>query len=431
MQYSKTMSMLLLCILILSILAFPSAKSSVSSYQQKKLPDGIDLCIPIEDSNLASQELSSLGHIKYVDTLEGCEVLVVSSGYLGTSSNVLFEQLANRLTSEDGFVIVIVGAKELRSNFMEIILEALRINGLRIPVTLIGSADAEKATFSIDQRLYTVDIVAISFKPYGYTVVENTSDVVSGIAFAVNNYFEEKQVRSINILGTNMGTRMSPAALIGPTSISTVNWTYIGYIGWKSVIAYGGWPMYEPQGSEEAKVSYYYCSATTGEGTYKFFMAYIQHWAMGYRYVIRDFNPHTFYSITDWNTDLFIDQILDDWGPKNSGTSATITYGLSIGVSGNDPCATASFTYSVPGGLDISWADQTVPSNGFAKTRHYLANPSIDVGYTMEPSSIAFLDPEIDGAEPISVYHQFQIDGDFYCTIYFWANLYNNDVDEV
>ncbi len=406
------------------------AIASSSTDQQPKLPDGVDLCIPVEDSDLVSQGLSSLGNIRYVDSLESCEALVVGSGYLSKATSDIYEQLADRLASDTGFVIVIDGAKELRNNFVGEVLKALEANGLRMPVMPIEGADAEKASFSNDPRLCTADIVAISFKPYGFTLIDYKRNAAYDIGFAINNYFEEKQIHSLGDVNTGSGTRMSPAAFVSPTQLTYTNWTYVGYIGWKTLTVYGEWG--EPLGTEEVKVTYYYTSATTAEGTYKFFMAHTQHWAMGYGFLgIWFYHPHNFYSTTDWNTDTYSDQVLDDWGPKNSGSNTVITYGLSVGVSGQDPVATASISYSVEGGLTIAWWDQGSPSSGIAKTKHNLANPDIDTGYTVEPSSIGFLDPEIGGAEPMVVNHQFLIDGDFNCNITFGAYLYNNDVDEI
>ncbi len=417
---------------MLSLATFPLSISSVPVDEQQRLPDGVDLCIPVEDSDLAAQELAAFGNIRYVGSLEDCEVLIVGNGYLSKDTNITYEQLADRLSSDVGFVIVIDGAKELRHAFIDTILNALDANGLRMPVIPIEDTAGEKTSI-IDPRFYSADIVAISFKPYGFTFVESRGETVNDIAFAVNNYFEDKQAYAANNVYTSSGTRMSPAAFVMPAELGEdppTNMTFVGYIGWKVASVTGGWG--EPVGQEQVKVTYYYCSTTTAEGTYKFFMAYAKHWAMGYGFMgLWLYHPHNFYSITDWNTDTYSDQILDDWGPTNSGSNTVITYGLTIGVSGQNPIATASISYSIEGGLTIAWWDQGNPANGLAKTKHNIANAVIDTGYMVEPSSIAFLDPEIGGAEPMVVSHQYQIDGDFSCTISFSANLYNNDVNEI
>jgi len=433
----KTIAVMLLGILMLSLAASPLAISSASTDEQQGLLDDVDLCIPIEDSNLASDGLASLGNIRYVDSLEGCEVLIVGNGYLSKATDAIYEQLASRLTSDVGFVIIIDGAKELRGNFLSAVFDALDANGLRMPVMLVDDAVTDKASNSINQAFYTADMVAIAFKPYGFTIIEEKTDAASDIIFAVNNYLDDKQTCALGDICASAGTRMNPAVCVSPTSTASnppTGTTFIGSIGWKSYTKYGLYS--EPQGKEEARVKYYYCNATTAEGTYKFFFAYAQHWAKGYGYLgLFFYPPHYFYTTADWKTDTYSDQILDDWGPKNSGSNSVITYGLSVGISGEDPTASASITYSVEGGLLIAWADQGDPADGIAKTRNYIENSVIDVGYTVEPSSTGYLDPEIGGDEPANVYHEFKTDYGsglyaFSITISFSANLYNNDVDE-
>jgi len=441
MRDSKIIPVVLLGILLLSIAAFPISMSSATAAAtdtQQKLPEGVDLCIPIEDSDLATQGLSSLGNIRYVDSLEGCEVLVVGSGYLSKDANMICSQLTDMLASEDGFIIVIDGAKELRSAFMDALGEALHANGLRMPVMPIKNATADKVSYSVHPQLYTADIVAISFKPYGFTVIEEKTDAASDVAFAVNNYLDDTLICALGGIDTGAGTRMNPAVCVSPTSIDKEppeGTTFIGSIGWKGTTSYGMFD--EPMGRLEAKVQYYYCNATTAEGTFKFFFAYVQHWAKGFGYLgLFNYDPHIFYTTTDWNTDLYSDQVVEDWGPKNSGSNSVITYGLSVGISGQNPTASASITYSVEGGLLIAWWDQGDPADGLAKTKHYIKDTLIDQPYTVEPSSTGFLDPEIGGAEPMVVYHEFWTDYgySFYLInidISFWANLYSNDVDEI
>jgi len=435
---NKIIPLALLGILLLSIAAFPMSISSVAEDAQLGLPDGVDLCIPVEDSGLVDERLSSLGNIRYVESLEGCEVLVVGEGYLSKAANTVYEQLASRLACDEGFVIVIDGANELRCAFLEALFEALDANGLRMPVMPIENATADKTSYSIHPMLYSADIVAISFKPYGFTVIEEKTDTACDVAFAVNNYLEDKLLYAPGGIKTGAGTRMNPAVCVSPTSIEEEppeGTTFIGSIGWKSTITYGMFG--EPMGRLQARVQYYYCNATTAEGTFKFFFAYVQHWAMGFGYLgLFNYNPHIFYTTTDWNTDTYSDQVVQDWGPKNSGSNSVITYGVSVGVSGQTPTASASITYSVPGGLLIAWWDQGDPADGLAKTKHYIKDTLIDQPYTVEPSSTGFLDPEIGGAEPMVVCHEFWTDYgySFYLInidISFGANLYGNDVDEI
>ncbi|MBC7121145.1 MAG: hypothetical protein H5T33_06190 [Candidatus Methanosuratus sp.] len=428
MQKHKKISIVIIGIILLGIVVIPLMTPSTPAEARQTLIYDVDLCIPIEDSSLA-EGLDSLGNVRYVGSLEGCEVLIIGNGYLSKPTDVIYDQLVNRIASDAGFLIVIDGAKGLRSAFLDTILKALDANGLRMPVMPIENAAADKTSYPIDPRLYTADIVAVSFKPYGFTVIESKDDVVNDIAFAVNNYLEDKEAYACSNSSIGSGIGISLAAYVLPTTMSEDppdDTEYVGYIGWKSNTSYGMWG--EPCGKEVVKVDYYYSNATTAAGTYKFFFAYVQHSAIGYGFLgIFLHPPRYFYSTTDWNTGTYSDQVLDDWGPTNSGENTVISYSVGAGSSLG---SSVTITYSVEGGLVIKWWDQSDPEYGLAKTKHYITDSVIDVTYQVEPSSTGILDPRIDGSEPMTVNHVFEITSGFTSTISFGANLYHNDVDE-
>ena len=217
-----------------------------------------------------------------------------------------------------------------------------------------------------------MDIVALSVKPFGIFVVEHSIDPTSDLRQITRTFNEEK---SMELLSTNIK-----------------NFKYIGYIGWKS-------KTLENVGKECVKVDYYIAKTTVSGKTYRFFLANTQHSAIGYN----GYSPKKFVSVTDWNTDTWEGQVLHQWGPKSEGSNTQITFTLSAGV------ATATISYSVQGGLKISWKDQTIPDEGYVKTLHEIPDSKSDVTYTLEPSSIGLLDPNKQGGVlPMIVDHEFK-----------------------
>jgi len=169
------------------------------------------------------------------------------------------------------------------------------------------------------------------------------------------------------------------------------------------------------------KVDYYYSSVTMpGRKTYRGFMAHVEHSAVGYTEIscrVYDRYPQTLISKTDWKTSAWLGQFLDDWGPKNVGAAAMIVYD-GVSLLGSAP---ATINYGVPmletqaNAPYYEWYDITDPANGVAVAKHVLHVPrGFDISklsgilFTVEPTSIAFLDPDKPGGVlPMLVSHEF------------------------
>ena len=313
------------------------------------------------------------------DLRSNYEVYVANENVLkGTTAVELYSNLAKRMEGS-GFVIVLCKVdKNEKRIFLEAWLKALTRAKYKMPIIPISKASKDKKSLKIDERVLNADIVALSVKPFGIFVVEHSNDPTSDLRLITRTFNEEKSVES---LSTNIK-----------------NFKYIGYIGWKS-------KTLENVGKECVKVDYYIAKTTVGGKTYRFFLANTQHSAIGYN----GYSPKKFVSITDWNTATWEGQVLHQWGPKNEGSNTQITFTLSAGAQGEEPVASATISYSVQGGLKISWKDQTIPDKGLVKTLHEIPDSKSDVTYTLEPSSIGLLDPNKQGGVlPMIVDHEFK-----------------------
>ncbi len=308
-----------------------------------------------------------------------CEIYIANENVLkGTTAVELYSNLAKRMKGS-GFIIVLYKVdKNEKRKFLEAWLKALTRAGYKMPVIPISKASRDKKSFKIDERVFNADIVALSVKPFGIFVIENSNNPLLDLRLITHTFNEEK---SMELLSTNIK-----------------NFKYIGYIGWKS-------KTLENVGKESVKVDYYIAKTTVGGKTYRFFLANTQHSAIGYN----GYSPKKFVSVTDWNTDTWKGQVLHQWGPKNEGSNAQITFTLTAGVQGEEPVATATISYSVQGGLEIRWEDHTVPDEGYVKTLHEIPDSKSDVTYTLEPSSIGLLDPNKQGGVlPMIIDHEFK-----------------------
>ncbi len=396
------------------------------------------VCLPQEDSNLAAS-LSSLSINPVItSSFQSCNAVVVSTGYLSHKPLDIMNSLAARMSSGGGFVVVLSGANDQRQNFLGAWMKALTINHAKMPVMPIISFSSDKKSFTIDTRMFTAPLIAFSFKPFGVSISESALDLASNVAWAVNNFESEAGVPSTASISSILegGGAQSQGSSNQISSLTESGMSFIGYIGWRTSDIHGWFGEYE--GTQSVKVEYYYTSATTGNGKYEFFLAHIWHSAYGVCAWTGCYSPNTWDSVTDWKTSTYAGQVLHDWGPKNSGTNAQVTFGLTVGADATGPQASASITYGVPGGLQIDWADQTVPQNGYVKAHenmHTHGPDNHDTTYTVEPTSTGFLDPTLPaGGEPMIVSHSFSVTVDIDCcggsgtSLSFNAWLYSNSV---
>jgi len=166
--------------------------------------------------------------------------------------------------------------------------------------------------------------------------------------------------------------------------------------------------------------------------TYHAWFAHIEHSAKGYATTCcwpfwpfcgtQYHYPSKFVSETNWKTSTFPGQVLDDWNPKNVGTAQTITFTVTwnVGLSlGRQSSLTVSYStttsVAMPNTPSYNWFDESTPSSGVARARHELVTPqNYDISrlnnvlFTVEPTSVAFLDPDKPGGVmPMILSHYF------------------------
>ncbi len=346
-----------------------------------------DLQETVGDSSISVKVLNTVSEL----SSDNCSLYIVNENFLKCASAVeLYNTLAKRMESR-GFVVVLYKVdRDEKRKFFEAWMKALTKAGYKMSIIPISEVSKDKRSFRIDKRVLNADIVALSVKPFGIFVIEKTTDLASDLKLIARAFNEEKSVK------------------VSSTNIE--NFDYIGYIGWKSKTV-------DDVGKEAVKVDYYIAKTTVGGKTYRFFLANLQHSAIGYN----GYSPKKFTSITDWNTDIWEGQVLHDWGPKNEGSNTQITFTLTAGT------ATATISYSVQGGLEIKWTDRTVPDDGYVKTLHGIPNSKSDVTYTLEPSSIGLLDPnKEEGFLPMVVDHEFKTE--FQKQILWWTDTKTIDI---
>jgi len=390
----------------------------------------IPICVNKLDNKIAT-ELYPL-NVTLVSSFLNCALIVASDGYLSKKPLEIFYDLSNLTSTSNGYVFIILFANSFRQNFLTAFLKALTKNGYKMPL-LIANSTIDKKVINLDSRLFNSDVIAISFKPFGWSIADKISSPANDVAWAINNFLDSKYQLISQKTSVQDG-------------ITVNGFNFIGYVGWKTANAVDN--NGKVVGIESIKVDYYYTSATTANGKYEFFLAHIWHSAYGnlcwtaWYGVTYCYAPKSWVSVTNWETSTWPGQVLDDWGPKNTGSNTIITYSISasatVGSSGPSVSAGATVSYTIPGGLVINWQDYTQPQNGYVQTNHQIPNSQGGQPgpvYTLEPASIGFLDPtKPGGIEPMSVFHDFKVifddgDGDLWnADINFYVTLYSTYV---
>jgi hypothetical protein len=343
-------------------------------------------------------------------------------------------QLQSKLTASNIAIIWINLNKDVeKAQFaLEVFLKLFGSKNIMpiLPLDPNSIGTDKKQAPKIHPVIYSAQIFGISFSPNGVIIIEELEYIIEELS-TIQQWLEQD------------------SKLFVPAYIKdSQNYKYIGYVGWKTAY-FKGRGCGETTGYMSVMVKYYYTEVNTPTTKYHSWLAYPQHSAKGYKTscwgITWNHYPKTFISVTDWKTSIWPGQVLDDWGPKNAGTAATITFTVTSGVSLGYRTAYATIEYSVsiiePNGPYFEWFDKSDPPYGIAKAEHNVKVPSgyavsklNDVLFTVEPSSTGFLDPNKPGGYlPMIVYHTFTTylnTGDS-ATIQFRVALYPYGVYEI
>ena len=366
--------------------------------------------------NIIEFDLSSIPQI-----YENSIVIVTVEELAGLKGITQVDVLLNfsrAIANTNSFILVWLNPSEdirVSKRGLETVLKLYGIKKLRplLPLNPDSITNTKYAAPQIHPALFKAAMIAFSINPTGVIVIEDSKKPIKDIAFIIELFYKAGKTKSqiISLLNKDL------------SSITEINgFNFIGYIGWKTSSMYGR-VCNEETGYMSVKVDYYYASDETHG--YKFWLAHVMHGAKGYEtYCLLPPSihhyPEKFISVTDWRTEVWPAQILDDWGPKNIGSAATISYTVSSGISVGLSVASASIEYSVtitePNAPYFEWRDLSDPPSGISKVEHIVKVPQgYDIGkldnvwFQVEPSSIGLLDPnKYGGVPPMVVLHYFE-----------------------
>ncbi|MGC8949565.1 MAG: hypothetical protein ACP5OK_09550 [Thermoprotei archaeon] len=216
----------IIIIVIIFSITIPFIRVSLTSNQYQSFQIGdikaltsqsITICVPRVDEKLVSV-LTPL-NVTVVDSLQNCNIIVASNGTLQKPLD-LYNTLSNRISQGKGFVFIIFMAKNnYRLNFIGAWLKALTKNNYRMPL-MLGNASVNKKTFQLNTKLYTSDLIAFSFKPFGISIVEKIINPASDVAWTINNF-----------LNSQTSGQLASYQINQQDGITTNGFTFIGYIG--------------------------------------------------------------------------------------------------------------------------------------------------------------------------------------------------------
>lgn len=282
---------------------------------------------------------------------------------------------------------------------------------------------------SKERRVYRISNVVLNSAGIAFSVKPN-------MLIIINTIHDIAQTLSLlakwaGYYGKTGGVGSSLGAEDADGIVGIEKFAYIGSVGYITAV-FNGTLCHEVTGYMAVKVDYYYANVTVDGRVYHAWLAHVVHSAKGYEtsccYPFPPFcktyhhYPSLFISKTDWNTLEYPGQILDSYQPVNFGTASTITYTIAWQFGANyGEEAEASIRYSVsvsvssPGTPYYEWYDISDPPYGIAAVKHYVdLPPGFDVSkldnvlFTVEPSSIGYLDPTKPGGNlPMIVTHSF------------------------
>jgi hypothetical protein len=293
---------------------------------------------------------------------------------------------------------------------LEVVLKFWGAKGRELPLPIdpdiVPIPQNKSALPPLDKRIFKAFALAFTTNPPGFIVIENPGDMTYNILTIM------KWGNMVKDLATLAGIER----VAGEESIvSTQGVTPIGYIGWLGTYMYGK-VCNEVTGEMDVKIDIFYTATTTSSGAiYHAWFIHPVHTARGLQSVCQgktyDHHPSKFNTTIDWRTWTWPGQVLDNWEPKNAGSAATISFTLvwSLGMQLDKQSSitvqySAATTITQPATPYFRWWDYTAPAKGIHSVIHEVVIPPgistsqlNGVTFTVEPSSVGFLDPTKPG----------------------------------
>ncbi len=257
----------------------------------------------------------------------------------------------------------------------------------------------------IDQRVFKADALVFSINPNGIIVIDKLHDPLY-VLLTVMKWSKLINPDSLNDKAKEI--------IGGSTIIDQRGVNFLGYIGYLTS-NWIGQRCGEVTGIMGVKLNLFYANVTATTGTlYHAFFVHVEHIARGYRTYCWPFYynhyPSKFNTTIDWRTTIWPGQVVDTYEPKNTGTAQTISYTIGWSFSAGSSISvtyTSTSTITEPNAPYYRWVDSSEPWRGVVTIIHYVEKPSSlpdsqlnYVTFTVEPSSIGFLDPNEAGGYP-------------------------------
>lgn len=324
----------------------------------------------------------------------------------------MLDRLLGSLRGESRVAIMILNPEHSVEKMRDVLEILLKYYGSRgeyviLPVDPEYMYIDKKQVPPIDQRVFKADALVFSINPKGVIIIDSLYDDSSFVLGTVMKWSGLINPDSLNdkakkVIGTSSITNQKGVNLLGYIGYLTSNWT--------------GQRCGEVTGIMGVKLDLYYTNVTATTGTvYHAFFVHVEHQATGYKtycWPLYYYHyPSKFNTTIDWRTTTWPGQVVDTYEPKNTGTAQTISYtmgwSLSAGTSSISVTYSSSTTTTQPNAPYYRWADFSAPWNGVVTTIHYVEKPSslpdsalVGMTFTVEPSSVGFLDPNKAGGYP-------------------------------
>jgi hypothetical protein len=181
-------------------------------------------------------------------------------------------------------------------------------------------------------------------------------------------------------------------------------------------------------GVMSVKLDVLYGNVTTTAGVlYHAWFIHVEHSAVGYEtkcyrgpFPTTNYHyPRKFNTTVDWLTWRFPGQVVEDYQPKNMGGGQGISY--TVSMAGNPAISVEYGSTRELKDVSYLWADESEPWNGVVTIIHEVDKPGnvsdrdmVGRTFTVEPSSVGFLDPLKPGGDlPMIIKAYFTVEDNY------------------
>ncbi|MCI4461858.1 MAG: hypothetical protein JHC12_02715 [Thermogladius sp.] len=270
----------------------------------------------------------------------------------------------------------------------------------------------------LDPRISTAEALVFSTNPRGIIIVDRLFD---------KQYILLESLRMSGLINPESGGSVLQSVLGAGTVISWRNVVPLGYVGYITA------NMTDSlcgvvTGVMSVKLDVLYGNVTTTAGVlYHAWFIHVEHSAVGYEtkcyrgpFPTTNYHyPRKFNTTVDWLTWRFPGQVVEDYQPKNMGGGQGISY--TVSMAGNPAISVEYGSTRELKDVSYLWADESEPWDGVVTIIHEVDKPGnvsdrdmVGRTFTVEPSSVGFLDPlKPGGALPMIIKAYFTVEDNY------------------